>query len=168
MLLALTIAAQTFLRMIIAPPYNQFIIGSFVNFFIIASVIICGFSSAFVISTLATVIAFLMQQIAFVQIVPIVALGNIAIAAVYFLSQKLLKNKPHAALAIAVIPGAAAKFLILWLGVTKIFIPFFLPPSAPPAAAAMMTFNFSWPQLLTAYIGGIIAVYTYHFLKKIK
>ena len=47
------------------------------------------------------------------------------------------------------------KFVVLFLLVTKVAIPAL---NLPEAAASAMSASFSWPQLVTAAIGGVIAV----------
>ena len=56
---------------------------------------------------------------------------------------------------LAVAAAAVCKFLVLFLLVTKVAIPSL---ALPEAAAATMSASFSWPQLITAAIGGVIAV----------
>ena len=51
--------------------------------------------------------------------------------------------------------AAVCKFVVLFLLVTKVAIPSL---NLPEAAAATMSASFSWPQLVTAAIGGVIAV----------
>ena len=56
---------------------------------------------------------------------------------------------------LAVAAAAVCKFVVLFLLVTKVAIPSL---NLPEAAAATMSASFSWPQLVTAAIGGLIAV----------
>ena len=56
---------------------------------------------------------------------------------------------------LAVAAAAVCKFAVLFLLVTKVAIPSL---QLPEAAAATMSASFSWPQLVTAAIGGLIAV----------
>jgi hypothetical protein len=75
--------------------------------------------------------------------------------------------------AVASIIGSLAKFLILWLGMTRIFIEFVLKNDAGLAEpqlermTAMIMANFTWMQLVTATIGCIIAGTAYKVLKPV-
>ncbi|MCL2695093.1 MAG: hypothetical protein FWE69_02070, partial [Clostridiales bacterium] len=51
--------------------------------------------------------------------------------------------------------SAGAKFLTLWLTVTYLLLPLL---ALPEPQAATLSFMFSWPQLVTASIGGTIAL----------
>jgi hypothetical protein len=75
---------------------------------------------------------------------------------------------------IAAVTGAISKFMVLWFGMTKIFINFVLTPAladeAPQRLAnmtAMITLTFSWPQLATALTGSILAFGVYRVLKPV-
>jgi hypothetical protein len=57
---------------------------------------------------------------------------------------------------LALIVAALLKFAVLILGVTKLVIPVIL--AIPEPKASVMSAAFSLPQLITASIGGVIAL----------
>ena len=65
---------------------------------------------------------------------------------------------------IALIVGAILKFAALYLGIVKFAVPVLL--ALPEAKAAVVGAAFSWPQLITAVIGGFIALLIVPTLKK--
>ena len=72
----------------------------------------------------------------------------------------------------ASIAASLLKFGVLWLGVTKIFINFFLKNDAVLKApqiskmTAVISFNYSFPQIATALIGCILIYAIYPVLIK--
>lgn len=93
-----------------------------------------------------------------VLVVPI-ALGNLVLVIVVALLHKRSNLLAFAA-------GAVLKFFALYLGVVKIVVPFFLPANAPEQMKTVLSVQFSWPQLITAAIGGILALIILPVLKK--
>lgn len=65
---------------------------------------------------------------------------------------------------IALAAAATAKFLVLYLGIVQITVPFLLRLPAPQAA--VISSMFSIPQLLTALLGGGVALLVLSPLKK--
>ena len=86
-------------------------------------------------------------------IVPFIAVGNLVLVLVlhFIAGGKPLGLRSYLAVAAA----AVCKFVVLFLLVTRVAIPAL---NLPEAAASAMSASFSWPQLVTAAIGGVIAV----------
>ncbi len=158
-LLALTLAFQS-LRAIIPKvtvpgmgDLDQYIIGSLVNACLIIAAITVGAGGGIVISILAPVIALLQGEIAFPILVPFVSLGNAAIVICVALLYEKNKIGSFAA-------GIIAKFLCLYITIVYVALPLIVPQLQGPKAQLvpkMLSFKFSWPQLVTATIGSIIA-----------
>ena len=86
-------------------------------------------------------------------IVPFIAVGNLVLV---LLLHFIAGGKPLGLRSyLAVAAAAVCKFVVLFLLVTKVAIPSL---NLPEAAAATMSASFSWTQLVTAAIGGVIAV----------
>ena len=60
--------------------------------------------------------------------------------------------------------SAVGKFLVLYFGIVKLAVPYILKLKGTKANVISMMF--SYPQLLTAVIGGIVAALTLPLLKK--
>ena len=60
--------------------------------------------------------------------------------------------------------AAAAKFLVLYLGIVKLAVPVIL--GLPEPQATVISGTFSLPQLVTALLGGILALPVTQVLKK--
>lgn len=148
LLLALTVVFQMMRPFIpLSSLGSNFIIGSLVNASLATASVMVGAWGGIIISVAAPIIAFMQQHIAFVWLVPIVAGGNAALVLLYGWWYR--KNK-WAGIALS----SVVKFLLLFFMV-KTAVRVLVVPSA---AAGMLTVMFSWPQLVTAVIGGAIAV----------
>ncbi|MFU0801308.1 MAG: ECF transporter S component [Xylanivirga thermophila] len=152
-LLALTLVFQS-LRNIIPQGMDQYIIGSLVNACLIISAIIVGMGGGIAISVIAPLVALLQGEIAFPILVPFVAIGNSVIVIVVALLYD--KNK-YLALSL----GTILKFLVLYIMIVYMAIPIItpkLPPEKAKKVTSLLSLKFSWPQLVTAAIGSIIAI----------
>lgn len=160
MLLALTVLFQSLRVIIPFMPANisQYIIGSLVNLCLIVAAVTVGIKGGAIIAMLAPIIAFLQGFTPFLVLVIPIALGNLVLVIIV----ALLFN---ANIFLALIIGAVAKFVTMYLGVVRIALPFFLP-SVPPKVQAVLSIQFSWPQLLTASIGGALALIVLPLLQK--
>jgi len=167
MLLGLTVAAQYFLTGLLgATLISQLVVGSLVNFFLILATLLCGFWSGFSISILAPFISLAIGRMPHIWMIPFVALGNIAIVFVFWIIcvKKIFGSKFTVNWAAASVFGSLLKFAVLWLGVTKMFVNFFLVKDSP--LSAVISINYSFPQLATALIGSVLIYAIYPVLKK--
>ena len=137
---------------------STFVTGSIVNLILVLSVMLCGLWSGVTVAALSPVFAVMFNIMPRWELAPFVMIGNVAFVAIWFFIgnlktkeqayQHLMKNMT------ALILAAAVKFMILWLGIVHFVAPVILNI---PAGMAVY-FNFSWPQLVTAIIGGLIAI----------
>lgn len=178
MLLGLTVAAQYYLAGVFSfnTYLSQLVVGSLVNMFLILSVLMCGFWSGFSIAFITPFISFAIGRMPHFWMIPFVAFANIAIIFVFWIicNKKIFGSSGSFAInwAVASVFGALAKFIILWLGVTKIFINFILindsALKAPQISkmTSVISFNYSFPQLATALIGCILVYTIYPVIRK--
>lgn len=133
---------------------GQFVTGSCVNAVLAVSVLVAGLWSGLTVAVISPFLAFLFgigpQLIA---IAPAIALGNVVFVLV--LSWLSRKTAPIWQQVITWAAAAAAKFLTLYLVVVQL-----LCHVLPLKEQQVATFSamFSWPQLVTALIGGGIAL----------
>jgi hypothetical protein len=152
-LLALTVLFQSLRDLIPIPSQvSQFVVGSLVNLSLIISAVLVGIKGGLLISVAAPIIAYFQGQLPSIMpfMIVAVALGNAAIVIMVGLFYN--KNK-YAAL----VSGAVLKFITLYIVVIKIVLPF-IYPNAPAQAKALLSVNFSWPQLVTALIGAFLSL----------
>ena len=114
-------------------PLGQFVTGSCVNLVLGVSTLVGGVWCGAVVAIASPFCAFLVLLLHFIA------------------GGKPLGLRSYLAVAAA----AVCKFAALFLLVTKVAIPAL---GLPEAAAATLSASFSWPQLVTAAIGGVIAV----------
>lgn len=158
---ALLITVQSLSR-----PLGQYVTGSLVNFLLIVATMTGGLSCGAAVALISPLMAFFLGiGIPLPPIVPIVMLGNLSLVSVWSLfvgrSEYSLK-KIWCILAMCI--GAGVKFAVLYAGVVKLAIPYILTLSDKQAAA--LTLVFSFPQLITAVIGGCLAMAVLPALKK--
>ena len=135
-------------------PLGQFVTGSCVNLVLGVSTLVGGAWCGAVVAIASPFCAFLVGVgPAKLVIVPFIAVGNLVLV---LLLHFIAGGKPLGLRSyLAVAAAAVCKFAVLFLLVTKVAIPSL---QLPEAAAATMSASFSWPQLVTAAIGGLIAV----------
>ena len=158
MMIALLITSQA----ITAGLGNQFITGSIVNGILFVTTMMLGLYSGLTVAVLSNFFAFMLGiGPAMFPLVPFVAAGNATLVLVYWL---IAGKRSHiVAFPIAgVIAGSVAKFAALYVGIVLIAAPHLLnlPPAAP------VYFMFSWPQLVTALLGGSVALNLFPLLKR--
>ena len=131
---------------------KQLITGSLVNCILIVFTDCVGVGSAVTIGLLSAVLASVIgvgPQV--LPIVPLIACGNALLALVYWLSTAKMKNPTL----FGVIVAAIAKCAFLWLTIPAVLHALI---SVPEKQATNLSVMFSWPQGLTALIGGLLAL----------
>ena len=161
-MLAMLVAVQGFT----AGLGNQFITGSCVNLILAITTLVVGLWGGVVVAGVSPFFAFLLGiGPKFIQLVPAIAVGNL----IYVLILYSMTSKSTAipSKLISLLAAAAAKFLVLLLLITKWLVPSLVANGVIPAkASATLIATFSWPQLVTALIGGILALAILPALKK--
>jgi len=148
MLLALTIIFQASGRLFQAGTNSLYIVGPLVNACLLILTGLVGLYLGVAISILSPIGAILTGAVMPLPFVPFVALGNFALVLLFY----LFKNKK----VIGLITGSIAKFLVIY-GSLLTVIPYFklLPPQQ---ISKFISGPFSYPQLITALVGGVIAL----------
>ena len=147
--LALLICLQFFTRSL-----GQLVTGSCVNLVLAAAALIGGVWSGLAVAIISPFCAYLLGiGPAFFALVPCVALGNAVYALVFgLLVRRCFRRRAVAAWGCMVL-AAGAKFAMLYLVLVRIAAPLVVPAAKLTAVSAM----FTWPQLVTALIGGVLA-----------
>jgi len=170
--LALLIVAQIVTR----PFGNSILTGSINNMLFILTLMVCGLSSALILSSISPVIAFFMGMMPFWPFIPVLIAGNIVLVVLWHFialrapqnnNQKIDEGKrrrPPVRNFVALIVAAIAKFLILFFGIVHVVVPLVLGLEGPQAG--VVSAAFSYPQIITACIGGVLAMLLFPVLKK--
>ena len=161
-LLALLIVLQW-----VTKPLGQFVTGSCVNAVLAVAALMVGLSSGLAGALVSPVCAYLLGIAPNLVAVPAIMAGN----AVFVLALALLCGKVLWRQVAAWLVAAAAKFAVLY---TLVVVLICGPLSGSLMEAglmkkpmiAVMTASFSWPQLVTALIGGALALILVPVLKK--
>lgn len=155
MLLALTVLLQ--MQGTLWTGGNTFIVGSLVNFMLFVSVMYVSVGGAIIVGLLTPVFAMLLGVLnaILIPIVPLIALGNVIMVVVFYLLVKFLSDKYYIRIA-AVAAAAVIKGLYMWFIVLSL-VPVILPSLPAPVWTALQ-FTFAYPQIITALIGGAVAL----------
>lgn len=144
---------------------GQYITGSCVNAVLAISVLTAGLWSGVTVAIVSPFCAKLFGiGPALVQIIPAISVGNLVfVLCLYFLIGRKKRTAPFEIAGL--ILAATAKFATLYLLVVKFIIPM-LSSGLKEKQIAMLSAMFSYPQLLTAIIGGTVAILIAPVLKK--
>lgn len=144
---------------------NIIVTGSIVNLLLIVSVMTCGLASGLTVAAVSPVMAKFLSIGPLWALIPFIMAGNIVLVLLWhFIGNRGIGGKKSSAYIAALISAAAAKFLVLYIGIVQIAVPIFL--GLPGPQAAVISNMFSIPQLITALIGGALAVFLFPRLKK--
>ena len=163
-MLALLIALQALTK-----PLGQLVTGSCVNAVLAVSVLLAGLGSGITIAVISPVLAFLLGIAPQLVTVPAIMVGNtVFVVLLHFIAGNSNGIGQRVA---AWLVAAAAKFVTLYLLVVKIICGL---AAAPLLANGMLKEKmlkalptmFAWPQLITALIGGGVALLIVPVLRK--
>lgn len=156
----------------VTKPLGQLVTGSCVNAVLAITVLLVGMSSGITVALISPVFAFLFGIAPnFVTVLPIM-IGNLSFVVIL----KLIPGKALWLQILALIAAAIVKFGVLYLLVVKLIcgvlagalmgqkigsVVVFAPPMLK-----MLPTMFAWPQLVTALIGGAVALLITPVLRK--
>lgn len=149
---------------------NQIITGSCVNTVLAVTALVAGLSSGVTVALVSPVMAFLLGIAPQILTVPAIMVGNtVFVVLLHFLADKTGKNLVKQIT--AWLAAAVAKFAALYIIVVKVICG--VMAESLLAAGTLkqpmlkaLPATFSWPQLITALIGGAVALAIVPVLKK--
>ena len=164
-MLALLVTLQTLTKGL-----GQLVTGSCVNGVLAVSVLIGGLGSGVTVALISPVLAFLLGIAPQVLTVPAIMVGNtVYVVLLHYIAGRDSRKLPRQIL--AWICAACAKFaalyaIVVWL-ICGVFSEALLQAGAlkAPMLKALPA-TFSWPQLVTALIGGAVALLIVPVLRK--
>ncbi|WP_368251874.1 ECF transporter S component [Enterococcus sp. 2201sp1_2201st1_B8_2201SCRN_220225] len=161
-LLALVVVVQAFTTSF----GNTFITGSLVNLILILGVGLVGLWGGLSVALLSPIFAFFFKiGPTMWQLILCIAIGNAVLVLVWWFVLGTHGYNQYPRLIGATIAGAVAKFLTLYLLIVKLMVPLIL--QLPEPQASVVSATFSYPQLVTALLGGTMAVLLMPQLRKI-
>ncbi len=146
---------------------GQIVTGSFVNAVLAVTVLVCGLGSGVTVALLSPVFAYLLGIAPQILTVPAIMIGNtVFVVLLHLICGKTLWKSVAGLLAAAV-----CKFAILYVLVTHVICGVLAQPLLAQGVLKepmlkMLPATFSFPQLLTALIGGAVALAIAPVLKK--
>ncbi len=156
-LLALLVSLQALTK-----GFGQLVTGTCVNAILAVSVLVGGLGSGLTVALVSPVLAFLLGIAPQILTVPAIMAGNsVYVVLLHLLADREGKDLPRQAAAWLL--AAGGKFAALYLIVVKVICGVMAPAlleagtlKAPMLKALPATF--SWPQLVTALLGGAVAL----------
>ena len=161
-MLALLIALQW-----ASKPLGQLVTGSCVNTVLAVSALLCGLSSGLTVALLSPLFAYFLGIAPNLIAVPVIMVGN----SLFVLLLSVFSGKQIWKSVLAWLVAATAKFaamyaLIVWV-ICGLAADFLISQGIlKTPMLKMLPATFSWPQLVTALIGGGIALLMVPVLKK--
>lgn len=161
-MLALLIALQW-----ASKPLGQLVTGSSVNTVLAVSALLCGLSSGLTVALLSPLFAYFLGIAPNLIAVPVIMVGN----SLFVLLLSVFSGKQIWKSVLAWLVAATAKFaamyaLIVWV-ICGLAADFLISQGIlKTPMLKMLPATFSWPQLVTALIGGGIALLMVPVLKK--
>lgn len=156
-LLALLVSLQALTK-----GFGQLVTGTCVNAILAVSVLVGGLGSGLTVALVSPILAFLLGIAPQILTVPAIMAGNsVFVLLLHLLADREGKDLPRQAAAWLL--AAVGKFAALYLIVVKVICGVMAPAlleagalKAPMLKALPATF--SWPQLVTALLGGAVAL----------
>jgi len=149
----------------------QPVTGPIVNLMLILTTLILNPIAAVILGTITPTVAVIRGQLPAIlmPMVPFIILGNALLVLTFgFVRHLLSGSRPPASLPLkspanwaGLLAGSFAKFLWLYFSVKHI-LPLLIGKTLPPRLVSMMAL----PQLITALIGGALALAIYQILRK--
>ena len=130
--------------------------GSVVNMLLVVSVMTCGMMSGLCVAVISPTMAKLIGIGPLWSLIPFIVVGNITFVLIWYFIGNRHWGQKYTSLIIALAVAAAAKFLALYIGIVQIAVPLLL--KLPEPQAAVISSMFSIPQLITALLGGGMAL----------
>ena len=124
----------------------------------------CGVSTGITVGVISPICAKIFGIGPFWSLIPFIIVGNIVLIILWHKIGNCKTKKIKLSYVIAMLVAAVAKFLVLYLGIVKLAIPVFL--KLPEQKAIVVANMFSIPQLITALIGGALALIILPVLKR--
>ena len=164
-MLALLVTLQTLTK-----PMGQLVTGSFVNAVLAVTVLVAGLYSGVTVALISPVLAYLLGIAPQILTVPAIMVGNtVYVVLLYFIAGK--DSKKVLRRAAAWIIAATVKFatlyaIVVWL-ICGVFAERLMDAGTLKAPMLnMLPATFSWPQLITALIGGAVALIIAPLIRK--
>jgi hypothetical protein len=154
LLLALLLTVQLLTR-----SYGQIVTGSLVNLILLTATFIVGWDGGLIVGMVSPFTAYIMGVgPAFIQIVVFIAIGNcLFVTVAWLLSQRTISNpKKIFVSGISLLVAAVVKMIFLWIGLVELALP--LIPGLSSKQIDIISASFTWPQLITASLGGMWAL----------
>ena len=145
---------------------SPFVTGSLVNLLLIITGLTVGLTSGLSLAVISPVLAGLLGVQVFPTpfMIPVIVVSNMIIVFItWYFTQYSIKNEVKQKKLLQVfgtVLGALVKFAFLWVFTSLVLGPIFKLPT-------LILFFFSWPQLVTALIGGAFALAIYPVLSKV-
>ena len=147
--------------------FGQFVTGSCVNAVLALAALSAPLGAAVMIALVSPVLAFLLGIAPQILTVPAIMAANaVYVLALHFLTGRRIVRQICAWLAAAAVKFAVLYAAVIWLVCGVLQAPLMNAGLLKMPMRNVLTATFSWPQLVTALIGGAVAMLCVPTLKK--
>ncbi|MBQ7329687.1 MAG: hypothetical protein IJX01_07270 [Oscillospiraceae bacterium] len=164
-MLALLVTLQ-----VLTKGFGQLVTGSFVNAVLAVTVLVAGLSSGITVALISPVLAYLLGIAPQILTVPAIMVGNaVYVTALYLIAGKDSRNfvRQIAAWLVAAVAKFATLYaIVVWLICGVLAERLLSSGVMKPPMLQVLPATFSWPQLITALIGGAVALLIMPILRK--
>lgn len=158
---AVLLALIVVIEYLMVGPQYILIKGSIVSLILVVATLLIGLPAGILISIFTPLLAVVTGHLAMPVLAPVVALGNLVFVILWWLIVRHVKeSKSLISYIVATVVSSLAKFAFLYLAVAWYILPVVLKglvAKKPPIKVALLA-QFGMPQLITAVIGGVIAM----------
>lgn len=170
-LLAIALLSQFILLKFVPPgPLNSIVVGIIINLTLFIAVASNNVYSGILIGFLTPVTAFLQGKLAIWFLIPIVGASSAILCIVFALCLKMLPKTKKINYIVGIIVASIVKFLVMYISI-KTFVPILLtnfsgkPDKAVALMVSTLTVMWSYPQLISALLGGFLSIFVIKALK---
>lgn len=164
-MLALLVALQALTK-----PMGQLVTGSCVNAVLAVTVLVAGLSGGITVALISPVLAYLLQIAPQILTVPAIMVGNTVFVILLYIiagkDSKVLYRQILAWLIAAAAKFAALYAIVVWLICGVLSQRLLAAGALKEPMLKLLPATFSWPQLLTALVGGGVALLMVPVLRK--
>ncbi len=161
LLLAIAVLFQNLRLLIGTGLAATIVIGALVNLTLFVAAGTVGWYGGTAVGLLTPVVAFLQGHLALPLLIPFVAAGNIVLVVAFTLVERGANTQGRlwTGVAVASVLKTIALYGLIVLLFVGVMLPGMgLPPEKTKAMTTALSLSFSWPQLVTALLGGAVAV----------
>lgn len=158
---AILLALIVVIEYLMVGPQYILIKGSIVNLVLVMGTLLVGLPAGMFISIFTPVLALVTGHLALPVLIPLVTVGNLVLVVIWWMVMRGVQlQQVWWRYGLVIVMSSVLKFAVLYLAVKSYVLPVVLSAQVAkqPQLAKVLLAQFGMPQLITAVIGGSLAV----------